>query len=95
MVSTGKMQTTPRRVASVHLDLSDDPDDAPHMSMQDAFLKKIERFLRESGMAETAFGRAVVNDGSLVADLRAGRSPSLRTVERVNEFIAAHKQRAA
>ena len=65
------------------------------MSMQAAFLKKIERFCRRNGVAETTFGLEAVNDKSFVADLRAGRNPSLRVFERVNEYMAAFKNRAA
>ena len=63
------------------------PDDCP-------LLYVIERFLRESGMAATSFGRAAVRDPRLVLDLRMGREsgPSMR--RRVEAFIdgwrAAH-----
>lgn len=57
------------------------------MSMHDAFLKKIDRFCRQHGIAESEFGEQAVNDRSFVADLRKGRSPSLRIVERVEQFM--------
>lgn len=54
------------------------------------FLDEVEAFLQRSGMSATAFGRAVVSDPNLVPDLRQGRMPSLRLVERVSNFIAAN-----
>ena len=65
------------------------------MSMQSDFLRKIERFCRANGVAETTFGLDAVNDKSFVPDLRAGRNPSLRMVERVNEYMAERRKRSA
>ena len=47
------------------------------LTLQD-LLRTIERHLADSGETATAFGRRVANDGNLVPDLRAGRTPSLR-----------------
>jgi hypothetical protein len=41
-------------------------------------------------MSATAFGIAVAKDPNFVHDLRAGRVPNLRMVDRVNQYIAAH-----
>ena len=57
----------------------------------ETFLAEIEAFLRRAKMAASAFGRAAVNDSDFVKDLRDGRSPSLKTVARVRDFIAAHE----
>lgn len=51
-------------------------------------LRRIEKFLRESGMPATRFGRESVGDPRLVADLRNGRSPGMRLCARVEAFIA-------
>ena len=40
-----------------------------------SLLVQIDRYLRETGMAPTTFGRRVVNDPRLVHDLRLGRTP--------------------
>lgn len=57
------------------------------MTMQEAFLKKVERFLRQTGMADSRFGEEAVNDRAFVYELRAGRSVQLRTLERVQKFM--------
>lgn len=54
------------------------------------FLSEVEAFLTRSGMTATAFGSGCVRDPNLVKDLRQGRMPSLRLVERVSTFIEKH-----
>ena len=51
---------------------------------------RIRRYLTHTGMAQTVFGRAAVNDPRLVEDLMNGRQPRPRTVARIDAFIAAH-----
>ena len=50
-------------------------------------LRKVERYLRESGMSPTAFGRAVARDPRLVHDLRRGRTPGPGLEQRIDAFI--------
>lgn len=57
------------------------------MLTADEFISRIDRFLAESGMTPTAFGRAAVNDPNLVGDLRSGRMPNLRTLQRISDFM--------
>ena len=57
------------------------------MTHAEAFLAEVEAFLERSKMPASEFGKAAVNDRSLVRDLRAGRMPSLRLVDRVHDFI--------
>ena len=52
-------------------------------------LRKVERYLRQSGMSPTAFGRAVARDPRLVHDLRRGRVPGVRLQQRIDAFIGA------
>lgn len=54
-------------------------------------LHRIERFLRQSDMPPTRFGRLAVKDPRLVGDMRNGRQPSPRMIARVDAFITAHK----
>jgi hypothetical protein len=58
-------------------------------------LRHIEKFLRESGMAPTRFGRDAVRDPRLVFDLRNGREPSSRMTKRVEHFMNTHREQAA
>ena len=50
-------------------------------------IRKIEVFLRRTGMPATKFGRLAAHDPRLVQDLRNGRSPRVRTEQRVEHFM--------
>lgn len=51
-------------------------------------LARINRFLTESGIPPTKFGRMAVNDPRLVGDLQRGRRAGGSVVRRVESFIA-------
>jgi hypothetical protein len=51
-------------------------------------LRKIERYLKETAMPPTRFGRLAVRDPRLVGDLRNGREPGARVVARIEAFLA-------
>lgn len=53
-------------------------------------LRTVERFLRQTGMAPTRFGRAAVRDPRLVFDLRNGREPGERVKRRLEHFMNIH-----
>lgn len=57
------------------------------MMSDDQFKAEVERFIKAAGISATKFGREAIGDPNLVRDLRAGRSPSLKTVERVLDCI--------
>ena len=50
-------------------------------------LREIEKFLRRSETTPARFGRDAVGDPRFVFDLRRGRDPRPRTVERVLAFL--------
>jgi hypothetical protein len=52
-------------------------------------LRTVENFLKLSNMPPTRFGREAVRDPRFVFDLRRGREPRPRTVERVRAFLEA------
>jgi hypothetical protein len=53
-----------------------------------AFIRRVEAYLRHTGMQAANFGKASVNDPNFVLDLRAGkRQPRLSTMERVDQFM--------
>ena len=56
-------------------------------------LRKIEAFLKETGMAWTLFGRLCVHDPRLVADMRNGRSPRPQTILRIEQFIQSYQEK--
>ena len=58
-------------------------------------LPQIEKFLRETGMPWTKFGRLAVHDPRFVEDLRNGRTPRGRTEARISGFMAGWRAGAA
>ena len=52
-----------------------------------AFLTDIERFLAEAAIDPTALGKQALGDPSFVFDLKKGRSPSTRTMDRVRVWM--------
>ena len=52
-------------------------------------LRDVEKFLKNSDMPATRFGREAVRDPRFVFDLRRGREPGPRTIERVRAFLEA------
>lgn len=57
-------------------------------------LRQIEKFLRDTGMAPTRFGRDAVRDPRLVFDMRNGREPSGRTTKRLEHFMNIYQNGA-
>ena len=50
-------------------------------------IRKIEVFLRRTGMPATRFGRLAAHDPRFVLDLRNGRTPRSQTEKRVEHFM--------
>jgi len=55
-------------------------------------LREVEKFLRRSDTTPTRFGRDAVGDPRFVFDLRNGRDPRPRTVDRVRAYLQAAAQ---
>ena len=53
-------------------------------------LEEISTFCRRAGMAESTFGRRVVNDGKLVQRLRHGGRITTDTLDRIRSFLSVH-----
>lgn len=53
------------------------------------FLAEIERHLTQKNIEASAFGKLALGDPNFVFDLRKGRSPSTRTMDKVRAFMAA------
>jgi sulfate adenylyltransferase subunit 2 len=60
-----------------------------------SFLTEIERFLDAAGLEPTALGKQALGDPNFVFDLRKGRSPSTRTIDKVRSWIAQQTAPAA
>jgi sulfate adenylyltransferase subunit 2 len=60
-----------------------------------SFLTEIEQFLATAGLEPTALGKNALGDPNFVFDLRKGRSPSTRTIDKVRSWIAQQTAPAA
>jgi len=60
-------------------------------SAADSLLGEIESFCRQTGIAESTFGRQAVNDGKLCVRLRNGKDVTLDTAARIRIFIDEHR----
>lgn len=56
-------------------------------------IRKIEVFLRRTGMPATKFGRMAAQDPRFVLDLRNGRTPRSATGRRVEHFMNEYRER--
>lgn len=52
-----------------------------------SLVRDIDKFMREHGLAASAFGRAAVNDWKFVRDLRNGRRVWPETEAKVRQFM--------
>jgi len=59
-----------------------------------SILRRIEQFLRDTGMAPARFGRDAARDPRLVFDIRNGREPSARTIRRLEHFMSLFQRGA-
>jgi 2,4-dienoyl-CoA reductase-like NADH-dependent reductase (Old Yellow Enzyme family) len=50
-------------------------------------LREVEKFLKISNVPATRFGREAMGDPRFVFDLRRGREPGPRTIERVRVYL--------
>ena len=57
-------------------------------------LRQIEKFLRETDMPWTKFGRLAAHDPRFVEDLRNGRTPRPATQARVEHFMNTYQGQA-
>ncbi len=55
-------------------------------------IRKIELFLRHTGMPATKFGRLAARDPRFVHDLRKGRLPRARTEATVEHFMNIYRE---
>src|SRR3984885_7193893 len=53
-------------------------------------LQEISDYCRQTGLAESTFGRRAVNDGKLTARLRNGGRITTDTLDRIHGFMSAH-----
>ena len=66
-----------------------------HTLASDAdILRKVDEFGAEHSMAPSTFGRLALGDGSLVSNIKSGRSLTLESAQRLVAFMAeCHSER--
>lgn len=57
-------------------------------------IRRINQFLRRTGMPRCRFGRLAIGDGRFVGDLRNGREPRPKTEKRVEHFMNSYRENA-
>jgi hypothetical protein len=58
-------------------------------------LQEISDFCRQTGLAESTFGRRAVNDGKLATRLRNGGRITTETLDRIRSFMSTNRGRVA
>lgn len=68
------------------------------MSQETKFLLEVEMFLRETGLSARKFSQLAGSDGATLGDStflyrlrRSGGAANLKTVDRVQKFMAAYR----
>ena len=60
--------------------------------LEEQFNTRLNAFLGSTGMSPTTLGMQAVGDPNLLRQIERGRSPSLRTADRILAFMAAYEQ---
>src|SRR3954462_15242688 len=61
------------------------------MSNAQQLLQEISDYCRQTGLAESTFGRRAVNDGKLTSRLRNGGRITTDTLDRIRAFLAGKR----
>jgi 2,4-dienoyl-CoA reductase-like NADH-dependent reductase (Old Yellow Enzyme family) len=61
------------------------------MRQTERLQRRVEAFLKRTGLSATAFGVAALKDPNFVTEMRNGRSARDKTVERVESFMKGYK----
>ena len=61
-------------------------------TLEEQFNTRLNAFLGSTGLRPTTLGMQAVGDPSLLRQIERGRSPSLRTADRILAFMAAYEQ---
>ena len=61
-------------------------------TLEEQFNTRLNAFLGSTGLRPTTLGMKALGDPSLLRQIERGRSPSLRTADRILAFMAAYEQ---
>lgn len=57
-------------------------------------VREIEEYCRDDGVAESTFGRLAVGNSKLMTRLRGGKGVTLKTLQRLREYMRRHRPQA-
>lgn len=57
------------------------------------FLKRIELFLKQSGMSATSLGIKALKNPRFVFDIRKGNGCTVKSMQKVDDFMLSYKKR--
>ena len=60
-------------------------------TLEEQFNTRVDAFLGRTGLSPTTLGMQALGDPNLLRQIERGRSPSLRTADRILAFIAAYE----
>ena len=58
-------------------------------SIREQLISEIDKYLVAHEMHPTDFGKAALKDPNFVFDIREGRNPSSKTIDKIRLFMAA------
>ena len=61
-------------------------------TLEQWFSSELEAFLERTGIGLATLGRKALGDPNLMREIARGRSPTLRTVDRIREFMATYER---
>lgn len=57
------------------------------------FLKRIELFLKQSGMSATSLGIKALKNPRFVFDIRKGNGCTVKSMQKVDDFMLSYKKK--
>ncbi|MBI2970097.1 MAG: hypothetical protein HYY36_05100 [Gammaproteobacteria bacterium] len=61
------------------------------MGELESLIREIEEYCRSGGVAESTFGRLAVGNSKLMTRLRSGKGVTLKTLQRLREYMERHR----
>lgn len=58
------------------------------MNIIETLTQEIDSFIARHGMTDTGLGMAAIKDGKIVHRIRSGANVTVRTIDRLREFMA-------
>ena len=68
---------------------------AAELASDAEILERIEKFCEANNLPPSTFGRLALGDANLIPNLRTGRSLTLKSAQRILDFITSYRAEAA